>query len=149
MGWIFQSQGRTDLQLKWTAINGVITIISFLIGIRWGVIGVAWAYAIRSYVIWYPSISVPGQLIGMTFGEFMRNVADIFLLSGVMALAVFGIGTILPVNWPHWLRLAAQVAAGIVIFGGLVVGLRIQAYRDLVGLMRERRTSNPTLNPSP
>jgi O-antigen/teichoic acid export membrane protein len=147
MGWIFQSQGRTDLQLKWTAINGVITIISFLIGIRWGVIGVAWAYAIRSYIVWYPSISVPGHLIGMTFGEFMRNVADIFVLSGVMAAGVFGIGLILPEGWPHWLTLVAQVTAGVVIFGGLVVGLKIQAYRDLVGLVRERR--NPTLNPSP
>lgn len=149
MGWVFQSQGRTDLQLRWTAINGVITIISFLIGIRWGVMGVAWAYAIRSYVIWYPSISVPGRLIGMTFGEFMRNVADIFALSGVMALAVWGLGLILPMDWPHWLTLAAQVAAGVVIFGGLVVGLKIQAYRDLVGLVGARRAANPSLNPSP
>jgi PST family polysaccharide transporter len=148
-GWIYQSQGRTDLQLRWSVISGIVTIISFLIGIRWGVMGVAWAYAIRTYVVWYPAMAIPLRLIDMTFGEFIRNLASIFGSSLVMAVGVWGLGLILPMDWPHWLRLAAQVAAGVVIFGGLAVGLKIQAYRDLVGLVGARRTANPSLNPSP
>ena len=56
-GWLYQAKGRTDLMLRWNFISMAITIAAFIIGIRWGIIGVATAYAIRSYLIWYPAIT--------------------------------------------------------------------------------------------
>ncbi len=42
---------KTRRYLKWGIISGIMMVISFGIGIRWGAIGVAIAYASSSYVI--------------------------------------------------------------------------------------------------
>ena len=137
-GWIYQSVGRTDLQFKWSIANGLFTFIGFFIGINWGVMGVAVAYTIRSYLVWYPAIKIPGRLIGMTFVEHVLNVASIFALSLVMGGIVWGVQVLLPVDWPPLLALVIQVGAGVVSYSLLVIAFRVSAYRDLVALLPER-----------
>jgi PST family polysaccharide transporter len=51
-GWLFVTQDRTKDMLVWGFIDGAIKVISVVIGIFWGVMGVAWAVAIRTYAQW-------------------------------------------------------------------------------------------------
>ena len=37
VGWIFLSQGKTDVLLKVGIFTTIITIIAFIVGLRWGV----------------------------------------------------------------------------------------------------------------
>ena len=46
MGWVYQSLGRVDRQLRWGVVSSIINIILFAIGVRWGAIGVAAAYGL-------------------------------------------------------------------------------------------------------
>jgi PST family polysaccharide transporter len=39
--WLFTSQGRGREQMKWSIITSAISVASFVIGIRWGAVGVA------------------------------------------------------------------------------------------------------------
>lgn len=39
--WLFTSQGRGREQMKWSVITSAISIASFIVGIRWGAVGVA------------------------------------------------------------------------------------------------------------
>jgi PST family polysaccharide transporter len=137
-GWIYQSQGRTDWMFRWNVVVSTVTILSFVIGVQWGVIGVATAYAIRSYVVWYHGISIPGRLIDMTFGDFVQNLAGIFACAVVMAGAVYALGLALPPEWPHWLHLLTQVPAGVVIYWALVHSFGVQAYRETFDLLVEQ-----------
>ncbi|NLE44026.1 MAG: MOP flippase family protein, partial [Chloroflexi bacterium] len=61
-GWIYQSQGRTDWMFRWGVASGIVTLISFAIGIRWGVLGVAIAYVVRTFALTYFNFSIPGRL---------------------------------------------------------------------------------------
>jgi PST family polysaccharide transporter len=45
-GWLFVSQGRTREQLVWGVLSSAVIVLSFVIGLHWGAIGVAIAYAI-------------------------------------------------------------------------------------------------------
>lgn len=137
VGWLYQSQGRTDLQFRWGLFSGVVTLTAFAVGVVWGVMGVAVAYTIRSYLLWYHSITIPGRLVGLSFGEFLANVAPVFALSLVMAAATWGVGGLLPEGWGAWPTLGVQVASGVTIFWALVRLLRIRAYREFVSLARE------------
>jgi O-antigen/teichoic acid export membrane protein len=42
--WLFISQARTDEMLRWGIIGGALALLSFLIGLPWGALGVAAAY---------------------------------------------------------------------------------------------------------
>jgi PST family polysaccharide transporter len=39
--WLFTSQGRGRDQMKWAVITSAISVVCFVIGIRWGAVGVA------------------------------------------------------------------------------------------------------------
>ncbi len=146
-GWIYKSMGRTDLQFKWTIVNGAITFVSFLIGINWGVMGVAVAYVIRTYLLWYPTITIAGGLIGLTFKEYFINLRQVLILSLVMGAIVWGVQSLLPPDWSSLIVLLIQVTTGVVSYGLLVVVFKIRAYRDLLELLpqRIRRKLHPAL----
>ena len=137
-GWLYQVKGRTDLMLRWNFISMVITIAAFIIGIRWGVIGVATAYAIRSYLIWYPAITIPGRLIGLTFWEFFKNLGGVFACSIAMSMLVWLIGYWMPVSWPYWLQLIIQVGSGAIVFLMLAHAFKLQAYDEVKVLLMEQ-----------
>ena len=130
-GWIYTSQGHTDWQLWWTIGAGALTFAAFMIGVQWGVIGVAVAYAIRVYSTLYFALAIPGRLIDITFFEVVRAVAGIFGCAASMALLVWAVGWLLPADWPPWAYLAVQVLVGAVVYGGLVHLFRLLAYQDV------------------
>ena len=41
VGWIYQSQGRTDVMLRWGVGATALALLAFAIGVRWGAVGVA------------------------------------------------------------------------------------------------------------
>jgi O-antigen/teichoic acid export membrane protein len=136
MEWVYLSQGRADLQFRWALITGLTTIVAFAVGVQWGALGVAAAYAIPGYVLWYPSVVIPGRLIGLGFGEYLRNIAPLVACALVMAAVVWLVGLALPPDWPHWAQLVVMTLAGVGVYGGLVAGLRMQAYHDLRAVLK-------------
>jgi O-antigen/teichoic acid export membrane protein len=134
VGWLYQSQGRTDWQFRWGIFAGAVTLIAFGIGIRWGVMGVAVAYAVRTLLLVYPSYAIPGRLIGLRFGEVFAAVRGPLLLAGAMALAVWGMALALPPDWHPLLRLGVEVTAGVAVYVGLLLAVRPAAYEDVVEL---------------
>lgn len=55
-GWAFISFGRTDRQFHWSIISSSITVLSFVIGIRWGTMGVAAGYSISRVILQVPGL---------------------------------------------------------------------------------------------
>ncbi len=70
VGMIYQSKGRTDWMFRWGIFSGAIVTVGFVIGIQWGVIGVAASYLITSFLLTYPNFVVPFRLIDL-------NVVDL------------------------------------------------------------------------
>lgn len=143
VGWIFNSQGRTDLQLHLGVFTFVVRSLAFVIGLHWGILGVAVAYVVSDYALFYPSWAIPGRLIGMTVGEIVGNVAKTFLCSATMGAAVWLLGLFLPPQWPHWACLAAQVPSGVILYLGLIHFLQVEAYLELRALAAEQLRWRP------
>lgn len=56
LGWLFISQQRTGEFARWGLINAVTSIAAFAIGLPWGAVGVAAAYAISDIALRLPVI---------------------------------------------------------------------------------------------
>jgi PST family polysaccharide transporter len=139
VGWIYTALGRTDLMFKWGMFSGVMVLASFWIGLRWGVLGVAWAYVLVSYVVLsYPGWAVPGRLVGITVGDMLRNLAPVFWCTAAMAGMVAGVGWLLPKGFPQWAALLVQVPIGITTYWLLISRFRIAAYGEIWELLSER-----------
>lgn len=55
-GQVMLSVNRADRYLRWGVANAVLTSLAFVIGLRWGVHGIAASYAIANTLILYPSV---------------------------------------------------------------------------------------------
>jgi PST family polysaccharide transporter len=139
VGWIYLSQGRTDIMFKWGLFAGVVMVISIVIGLYWGAVGVAVAIVVSGYaILWYPEWTIAGRLIDLTFGEMLKNLSGPFLCSSIMASAVATVGLLLPAMWPHWARLATQVPFGIAVYVLLVHFFKIKACLEVRELAIEQ-----------
>ena len=56
-GWVFQSLGTTDRQLRWTLFAAPLHIVFMLIGLNWGIVGVAWGISLSFCLIRIPYLA--------------------------------------------------------------------------------------------
>ncbi len=128
VGWIYQSQGRTDIMFRWGLVSGSIFIISFVLGLRWGATGVAVAYTVANFLLWYPSWTICARLIQLDFVTILKRLAPTFFSAATMAFAVWILGLIIPGSWSYAAHLALQVAFGAAVYWVLVRWLHSDAY---------------------
>lgn len=140
VGWIYLSQGRADLQLKWAFAAGPIVLVAIGIGVAQGtVVAVAAAYAITTgIVLMYPGIAIPGRLIGMSFLDFMRAIAAPAAGALLMSGAIFGVELLLPDGLPRALRLVVLVTVGAITYGSYILLTRPAPYRDVRDIVEAR-----------
>jgi O-antigen/teichoic acid export membrane protein len=139
VGWIYTSQGRTDLQFRWGVFSSIITAASFVVGIRWGAIGVSWAYVVTGYVIlWYPAWRIPFALISLTFTEMLANLAASFVCAVVMAAAVWCLRLYLPQDWAPSLRMGILVISGAALYMALCHLGRVKAWVEVCDIAKKR-----------
>ena len=141
VGWIYNSQGRSDIQFWWILFGGILTFIAFGIGIYWGILGVATAYAIRVLSTTWLNFYLPGRLIDMSFMDVAKVLHQQLLLSIGMAALISLVGLFIPETWPPFTRLITLVIIGVVVFCGSIHMLKIAAYMDIMQIFKERGKS--------
>lgn len=117
VGVIYQAKGRTDWMFRWGVGVGILVMIAFVIGLRWGILGVAVAYGIVSLLCAYHNFAIPFRLISLPMREFGRILWRPFFCSLVMGGILMVIKSILPASLSH------AVILGILIFCGISVYL--------------------------
>jgi O-antigen/teichoic acid export membrane protein len=62
-GWLYLSQGRGQDQLRWGLVYSPVVALSVLVGVRWGVQGVAMAVAVANWALLVPGLAMclPGS----------------------------------------------------------------------------------------
>ena len=145
-GNIYLSQGRADLQFKVGAIFGILTIGAIIIGLQWGIMGVALAYLTITILLVYPSITIATSLIGISFSDVLKNLWKILACAVSMGIAVIILDQILPDNMPQIVYLTIEVLFGVVLYFSLIHFLKLQAYLDLkqivISQIKTRRLGN-------
>ena len=138
VGWIFLSQGRSGLQLKWALIGTPAVLGGIVIGVLLdSVVAVAAGYAIASAVFTWPLFAIPGRLIDMRVREVGRALAPTFACAVGMAAAVGAARLALPDLGPTP-RLAVLVTVGAAAYAALLQLTPVPAYRELRELAGER-----------
>lgn len=141
VGIIYVSQGRADLQFKYTMIFSPIIVSSFIIGVQWGVMGVAIGYLISSGSIWVWSHIVANRLIGLRLVPLFARMLPATIASFGMFLVLSVIKKI-PLEFAFepvaiYAKLITLVVAGMVsyaVFMFLMKGdelkLMLKTYRS-------------------
>lgn len=128
-GIIFQAKGRTDWMLRWGLCVLAACLPAFLIGVRFGVVGVAISYACAYFgLLLYPGFAIPFHLIGLRFRDFAKALLPQLGWTILMAGVCFAWLRLLDhfaISSP-WMRLLSTSVLGAAVYIAGLLGLRMQ-----------------------
>jgi PST family polysaccharide transporter len=131
-GWIYGVTGRTDIMLKWGFFSFIVVAISFVIGLRYGIVGVASAYAIACCLLVIPGFYIPFRFIELNIWKFFGNFKSTFFISVIMGIIVTMLRHILKmVNLGDWGTLIICAIVGSIIYIGLLWVFKKQIFKEL------------------
>jgi O-antigen/teichoic acid export membrane protein len=117
VGAIYQAKGRTDWMFYWGLGSGTLVVIAFVVGLAWGIVGVATAYSIVSLIILaYPSFAIPFKLIDLPMRDLGEAVWRPFIASSVMLVVMLGVKLGLPKGLPGEWVLSILISIGCLVY---------------------------------
>lgn len=113
-GTVYVSQGRVALQFRMSLANAALTALSIVIGLRWGVFGVALSYTVFNF-LWAPvSIQVVTMILRSDRARIYRILVRNFCISLIPFIVLMWLKHYLHLN-PITLILA-MIPAGVVVY---------------------------------
>ena len=86
IGLVYASLGQADRELRWTLITTPLLMASFLIGLPWGPLGVATAYAVAIHTIRFPTLWYAFRYAPVKTRDFLKAIWRPVAVSGWMFL---------------------------------------------------------------
>ena len=133
-GSVYQAKGRTDWMLRWGIGAGTFVMIAFVIGLHWGIVGVASAYAVAVVILTYPSFAIPFRLINLKFSRLLKVLWKPFINSLIMFIAILTFRNVLPMNFSSAVVLILSIALGIIVYAAASWVNSKEQLRELWGL---------------
>jgi O-antigen/teichoic acid export membrane protein len=154
---ILQARGRTGTIFRFTLLFSAAHIAGFVIGLHWGVTGVAAAYAISSVLVEPVYLVLTARSIDVSPWRPVLALRGIVEASLVMAATVWALRTgLLDVGVPALPRLALCTLAGVAVFVPVSLWRAREVWDDVRGIVgpvvsgrlgRLRRRPSPYLRP--
>jgi O-antigen/teichoic acid export membrane protein len=140
-GTILQAVDRTNRYFRWTALSYVVTLGAFVVGLHWGVVGVAAAYAISAIAMEPLYAFVTARTIGLSMRELVRAIWGVAQASVATTVALAGARELLV-----WSGLSAGPRLVALVIGGAVMFIALCSWRapDVIGELRRLRGQRET-----
>jgi len=123
-GWIHLSFGRADRLFRWAIVEFAVIGMSFLVGLRWGPIGVARGWVVSCWILaipalWYAGRPAPLGIAGIV-GAVWKYVLASALAGGAAAAIVQRIPSLTTAS--DWLGAVQRSATVSLLFTALYLG---------------------------
>jgi O-antigen/teichoic acid export membrane protein len=138
-GIVLVSLGQSRRYLTWGIVNSVVIAFSFILGLRWGAIGVAAAYAIASYALlgptlWYCFRQTPVSITNFFSAISRPAVASIIMGFAILAVRPYltNISDIVSIGCSFVIGSLTYFMVLILVPGGLLLVQEFSPYRSLL-----------------
>lgn len=141
VGVIYQAKNRTDWMFRWGVASGAFVVVALVFGLRWGIVGVAAAYAVASFLLIYPGAIIPFRLINLRFSDFLATLRLPFYNSLLMLLVLLFWQRFLSPSRLVEIELLVMISLGIAVYAlGSWLTNRV-SLKEMWFLIWERRSS--------
>ena len=115
VGWLYIVTGRTRAMFVVGLVSSSLTVAAFFVGIRYGAVGVARAYAIANTCLALPVMLIGHRIAGLQLRRTLAEVAPLFAASIIMAACVV-LTSVLCHSADCRVRLAAEITVGGAVY---------------------------------
>jgi O-antigen/teichoic acid export membrane protein len=136
---VVQAFGKAGLLLRFMLFATVVTVGGFVIGLQWGVVGVAASFAVSRVVVLVVNTWITCRAARLPIWDFPRSLAGIFGASLAMAAVVYFVRLGLAnLDVPQAARLLLLVALGIAVYAALILWRAPDLVTEARTLLRNR-----------
>jgi len=144
-GWIHLAIGRPERWFRWGLLEFVCTASLFLLTLRWGPSGIAFAWTASYFVLMFPGFWYAGKPIGLGIGPMLATIWKFFVasvLAGAATLLIFR-------DMPYFAAIVGAPGAlvrilfvslvffGIYIGGVIALHQGLRPLKETVSLLRD------------
>jgi PST family polysaccharide transporter len=117
-GTIYLSTGRTRTMFHLALVSAPVTVAALVVGLPWGIVGVAFAYAVATIVLLYVNLWFALRIIRLRLRDYHAALLRPLIASSAMAAVVWFVQSIAEnaIGANRMARLMLCVAAGIVSY---------------------------------
>ncbi len=133
-GPILTSLGKPQWNLFLNLLQAVGNCAAFLIGVRWGIVGVATAYVARAYLMAPIHLWVLRREAGVETGGYLRQFVPAGVASVVMVFGIAAVKLAFPPALPAPAALGLAVVAGAVVYLAVVLVIEPQVREQIRAL---------------
>ena len=128
---VINAVGRPDVIVKNVLLASIIMPIAFLIGVQWGIVGVAIAWVTVFPVVL--AINAHGMLlvIGLQLSDLLRAISPAVFSTTVMYINVWGVQWLLEGNIDLLTKLIVMILIGALTYGGLTLLINKKGYQEI------------------
>ncbi len=137
-GSIYKAKGSTNILFKIGNISTAVTVVFFIIGLPFGVEGVAFSYLLSNLVMLYPVLKMSWNQIDLSVREGIYEVLPILGISVLMSIGVklveYMIDTLFSNNL---IQLIIMIFSGILIYY-ILIRLKYGGIKILLGELKSQ-----------
>ena len=134
---MLMAKGRSDLMLRWLFISGVVCVAAYIIGLRWGLVGVAGSYAVAIVILTPFNLMIAFHPIGLRLRTYAKDLLPQVAITLAMVGAVLLTSVLVGQVAGQAVVLVAGVLVGVLSYGALLWLIRPAVIGDaLIGLRR-------------
>jgi teichuronic acid exporter len=131
---------RQDVNIKSLLLAIVVIPSCVLIGSRWGVAGVAAAWAIGFPIIYAFNATLVRRALGLSFKAMFMAVSPAAIAAGIMSIATFGLSSMYLNSLPPGAHLAIAIPFGAVVFASTLLMVSRETAREMFKFARDVST---------
>jgi len=144
---VLMARDRTRTMFRFSLVLTASHIAAFSIGLHWGVVGVAVAYAISTTLVEPVQTLLAARCLGVSPMVFVRALTGVFQATLLMCVGVFALRQGLESGGVHQtMRLIACTGAGVLVFVPLCLWRVPELAQEARGVLRQR--SRPSAHPA-
>ena len=121
-GTVSMVRGRTDVLLRVGMFSALLQVAAFFIGVRWGILGVAFCYFIANLIGAIPAMWVALRQLDATLAPLLKATWAAILSALLMGIAVWAVQEYLERdNHSDLVQLATGTLTGALVYGALLL----------------------------
>ncbi len=142
---ILMARGRTSTLFRYSLFFCSAHVVAFIIGLHWGITGVAAAYAISSTLVEPVLTVITARALGVSPWVPIRSLVGVVQATVLMAAAVLATRLALVAGGvPAGARLALTTLVGMVVFAAACLWREPELKREVRTILRRFSTRTPT-----
>lgn len=135
-GPIYLSKQRADWMFRWGMVVSLSYTLAFMLGVNWGLNGVACCYMVANVILVVPEFMIPFKLVdGLTMRRLFRALSPFALATVVMSVAVIAMSFWAKSLMGAELGLGVCVITGVFVYVAMMMVLRPHAVDDYLKLV--------------